>query len=283
MISLIRHWLFNIPFKHRDPITEFEPFHLIKYINNSKIVSLRQIDKLSAMIRSGRPISQVLRIHPFLNLRLKVNSKILIPRTETEYLVHELIGVIKKYRKNGDSLRILDVGTGTGCIGIALAANLANVHVDLLDVSSYSQKCAQLNVFGHRSQIEHLGSSVNFVKANFLHQNIYDSYDMIISNPPYIPAWRLNKVQPSVLMHEPSLALFDRANINPSGLSFHEKILSNARSLLKNSLYCGPKIVLEFEAPYQAKRLGRLALSYGFSKWKFIADQFQVKRFLFIY
>jgi len=283
MSSLIRNWLFQVPFKHTNQVFEFENVHLLKHLNTLKMVSLRKADRLAGLLRYGRPISQVLRSHPFLNLNLHINRKVLIPRTETEYLVHELIRAIKKYRSDSGKLYILDVGTGSGCIGLALAANLPNVHVDMVDFSPYSQICAESNAFSHAKLMDNLGSSFKFIKLNYLQHNIYAKYDIIVSNPPYIPSWRRSTVQKSVLEHEPHSSLFVRPNFDGSGLAFHRKIMDNARALLKCSKYRGPKIAMEFESPYQAKRLSRLATMFGFLKYMFVSDQFKVKRFLFIY
>ena len=168
------------------------------------------------------PIQYILGVTHFYGLEFEVNSAVLIPRPETEELVDWI--VLKSKIKNQKSkLKILDIGTGSGCIAIALAKNLPNAQVFALDVSEKALATAKTN------------AELNQVTIQFLHQSILETedlaqeFDVIVSNPPYVRELEKQEIKKNVLDNEPHLALFVEDN---DALIFYRKIAQLAQKNL---------------------------------------------------
>ncbi|MCF8273140.1 MAG: peptide chain release factor N(5)-glutamine methyltransferase [Flavobacteriaceae bacterium] len=150
------------------------------------------------------PIQYIIGETEFFGLPFKVNSSVLIPRPETEELVE---WILKRQVTNKNQLRILDIGTGSGCIAISLAKNLPNAKVYALDISNDALKIAIKN-----AQLNHV--NIEFIKANILNSNAWNSefknlkFDIIVSNPPYVRELEKEHMKSNVLDNEPHLALF---------------------------------------------------------------------------
>jgi release factor glutamine methyltransferase len=146
---------------------------------------------------TGEPIQYILGEAPFYGRSFGVTRDTLIPRNETEELVHK---IIKENLKSG--LRVLDLGTGTGCIPITLALELQNPEVYALDVSVQALAVARKNAL-------QLGAQVQFMEGDLLGSipNL-DLFDVLVSNPPYVPLRDRGEMQVNVLNFEPHLALF---------------------------------------------------------------------------
>jgi release factor glutamine methyltransferase len=181
-----------------------------------------------------RPVQYVLNEAWFYGIKLYVNDHVLIPRPETEELVDWIIKDIPGTTANSNSknLQILDVGTGSGCIALALKKQLSFAEVFAIDVSKKALAVADKN---SRS----LDISVNFIEGDFLNKEDarrLPKVDIISSNPPYIPLGDKVSMLPNVLLHEPHLALFveDR-----DPLIFYKALADFSRSHLKpgGSLY----------------------------------------------
>ena len=148
---------------------------------------------------NNEPIQYVLQEAWFYGLRLEVNPSVLIPRPETEELVKEAIDFIDER-----PLRVLDVGTGSGCIALAIKTKKPFADVHAIDVSPEALETAKLN--GNQC-----GVQVNFFHTNFLDAAARGKllqYDVIISNPPYIPQSEKALMETHVTAHEPAQALF---------------------------------------------------------------------------
>ncbi|HEX8376966.1 MAG TPA: peptide chain release factor N(5)-glutamine methyltransferase [Pedobacter sp.] len=159
---------------------------------------IRILDEL----RFGKPIQQVLGEADFFGLRFKVNSRVLVPRPETEELVHWVLESIKL--DNILSSNILDIGTGSGCIPIAIKKNLPLSSVTAIDISKDALEIARQNC--ELNDVE-----VNLLEADILNADYSISnsgFDIIISNPPYITYSEKGAMHPNVLTHEPHEALF---------------------------------------------------------------------------
>jgi release factor glutamine methyltransferase len=138
----------------------------------------------------------------FCDLEFIVNENVLIPRIETENLVDIVVNYIKENKlENNTDLKILDIGTGSGCIAITLATKLSNIHVDAIDISPKALAVAKENAVKNR-----VGDRVKFIENNLL-ENITQHYDIIVSNLPYIPTKRIPILENSVKNFEPTLAL----------------------------------------------------------------------------
>ena len=168
------------------------------------------------------PIQYILGKTSFCGLDFEVDENVLIPRPETEELV-EWILLNNQIHKSTNPL-ILDIGTGSGCIAIAIAKNLPEAKVFAIDVSENALKLAKKN------------ADLNTVDVTFIHQNILETkyldqtYDIIVSNPPYVRNLEKTEIKKNVLEHEPHLALFVD---DDDALIFYRKIAALAHKSLK--------------------------------------------------
>lgn len=183
------------------------------------------------LLKKEQPIQYILGETEFYGLPFKVNEHTLIPRPETEELVQWIIN--KELRLKTQSLKILDIGTGSGCIAVSLAKNLTKAKVSALDISNEALKVAELNAELNDVKVE-------FIEANILKPETWNSelknsnFDVIVSNPPYVRELEKQQMQPNVLNNEPHLALFVKDE-NP--LLFYNAITQFAvNNLSKNGL-----------------------------------------------
>jgi release factor glutamine methyltransferase len=179
-------------------------------------------DLILEQLKREIPIQYLLGSTHFYGLELEVNPNVLIPRPETEELVD---WIVQKSRiKNQESkIKILDIGTGSGCIAISLAKNLPNAEVFALDVSEKALATAKKN------------AEFNQVTIQFIHQSILEiedlgqQFDIIVSNPPYVRDLEKQEIKKNVLDNEPHLALFVADN---DALIFYRKIAQLAQKNL---------------------------------------------------
>jgi release factor glutamine methyltransferase len=185
------------------------------------------LEKLKIQI----PIQYIIGTTHFYGLEFFVDENVLIPRPETEELVDWIVKLNSKLSKK-KNLKILDIGTGSGCIAVSLAKNIPNSEVFAIDVSENALAIAKKNAI------------LNKVPVTFLHKNILETkdlsqkFDIIVSNPPYVRNLEKAEIKPNVLDNEPHLALFvpdndplifykkiaelAAANLNPNGQLFFE-------------------------------------------------------------
>lgn len=167
-------------------------------ITSKEEVLLRQYTE---RLLEHEPVQYILNESWFCGLRFYVDKNVLVPRPETEELVE---WVVSNCKFPVDQLRILDIGSGSGCISVSLKRRIRRAEVWGCDVSDAALAVAKKNA-------ESLGTDVNFVQLDFLDSTTWQllpSFDIIISNPPYIPAKDKKDMQPNVLLHEPATALF---------------------------------------------------------------------------
>ena len=175
------------------------------------------------------PLDYIIGYTPFYKNNFKVTKDTLIPRPETE----ELVDWILDEQKSDNLISILDIGTGSGCIAISLALHLKNSGVTAVDISKEALEVAKSNA-------SKLNATVNFVNIDFLdinHWNQIGNFDIVVSNPPYIPEKERTQMEANVLMHEPKISLFV-PDLNP--LIFYENIFEFAQNHLKPNgvIYC---------------------------------------------
>lgn len=183
-------------------------------------------------LKLEQPIQYILGKTEFFGLPFQVNQNTLIPRPETEELVDFIIQSQKSDSKF-ESLNILDIGTGSGCIAISLAKNMKNAEVLAVDISSEALKVAKINA-------ELNEATVTFVEADILNQNHWNlisnprdrniKFDIIVSNPPYVRSLEKAEMKNNVLQNEPSLALFVE---DDDALVFYKAIADFATKHLK--------------------------------------------------
>ncbi len=201
-----------------------------------------------AELKKEIPIQYILGKTSFYGLEFEVNSNVLIPRPETEELIEWIIDCFVP--RNDTKLKVLDIGTGSGCIAISLAKNISNAQVFAIDVSEKALVKAQKN------------ASINEVNVTFLEKNILETedlkqqFDLIVSNPPYVRELEKEEIKKNVLDNEPHLALFVDDN---DALIFYKKIAELAQKNLS------PNGQLFFEInQYLGKEMLELLKKTGF-------------------
>ncbi len=177
------------------------PYHLI-FINREDRIKSTELDiiyNIIGQLKSGTPIQYILGETDFFGLTIKVNRDVLIPRPETE----ELVDLVLKSTPD-QPLKILDIGTGSGCIAISLAKNHPDFQVYGMDISGKAITLADENA--------HLnGVNVNFFQSDILNLSekvLAAPFDIIVSNPPYVRESESLLMQPNVLDYEPHQAIF---------------------------------------------------------------------------
>ena len=186
-------------------------------------------------LSQGEPLQYVVGTAPFGNLRFEVTPSTLIPRPETLELV-EWVAADEQVRP---ALRLLDIGTGSGCIAISLASLLPQALVSAWDISAEALALARRNA-------ERNGVAVDFKQVDVLHVTEAETYDCIVSNPPYICEAEKAEMTDSVLLHEPHTALFV-PNTDP--LRFYRAIAQLALSNLSH----GGTLYFEINRAYGAE------------------------------
>ncbi len=200
----------------------------------------KNIEKDYLKLKQNYPIQYLIGYVDFYGYKIDVNEDVLIPRYETELLVEKTIKYIKKIFNN--NVNILDIGTGSGAIAIALKKNIDS-NITGVDISDKALLMANKNAINNNIDI-------NFIKSNIF-SNINDKYDVIISNPPYISIDE--EVMDSVKKYEPHLALYADDN----GLYFYKRIIEEA------NLHLNKKFIIAFEIGYwQADLIKEIALKY---------------------
>ncbi len=174
---------------------------------------------------NGEPLQYITGEVEFYGLTLKVNPSVLIPRPETELLVEKII----KENKERETLKILDVGTGSGNIAIALKANLPNAEIFSIDISEKAIETAKAN-----AELNGLAEDVTFETADIFDESVVaelHGFDIIVSNPPYVSKEEMEDVQKEIKDYEPREAVTDSAN----GLKFFNRISSVAKMILNEN------------------------------------------------
>ena len=189
--------------------------HLDDYVEEDKVKLFKEEMK---SLKEGKPIQYVLGHVNFFGNKFYVNKNVLIPRFETEELVEKTIEYINKYFK--EPIDIIDLGCGSGVIGLTLENKVSTNSVDLIDISKEALEVTQQN-------IENLNSKANTIESNFF-GNIDKKYDVIISNPPYIKT--NEEIEDIVKENEPHLALY----AGDDGLDCYKKILQDIKPHMKD-------------------------------------------------
>lgn len=219
--SVITEWVF-------DKLVQVSRLDIIKapesIMNTEKI---KILDEALGKLLQHYPVQYLLGETVFYNLILKVNNAVLIPRPETEELVHWIINDLKETATD-KKYSILEIGCGSGCIAIALQKNLPGTTITAIDISEVALAVAIEN-----SKINN--ASIDFLLVDFLDESEWmklPKVDIIVSNPPYIPVAEKNMLDKNVTHFEPHTALFVP---DKSPLLFYEKIANFAKSNLKKS------------------------------------------------
>lgn len=180
-------------------------------ILDEKIILL--INASLAALNKDKPVQYITGEAWFHKMKLKVSPAVLIPRPETEELAETVI----QYLKNKPVKKIIDIGTGSGCIAIAIKNNVPFAAITAIDISHDALAVAEENALAQNT-------AINFLQTDFLSEKNwpqFEKYDVIVSNPPYIPENEMERMDKNVTAYEPHTALFVE-NKNP--LIFYDKI-----------------------------------------------------------
>jgi release factor glutamine methyltransferase len=188
--------------------------------------SMNRIREICGELKSGKPLQYILGETEFFNCRFRVGTDTLIPRPETEELVNLIIAENRNFAG-----KILDIGTGSGCIAIALAANMPLAKVTGTDISQGALEIARQNAVINKA-------AVDFVLDDILETGITGQFDIIVSNPPYVRESESRFMADNVVRYEPHSALFVP---DEDPLVFYRKIISFST----NKLLPGGKIYFE--------------------------------------
>ena len=218
-----------------------------------------------SQLKQERPIQHILGKAHFCELEFRVDENVLIPRPETEELVYWIINEVQKGDPR-EEVKILDIGTGSGCIAISLAKNLPNAKVYALDISKKALQIAGENAMDN-------GVDIFFLEADILSlEGFKDKFDVIVSNPPYVRELEKLEMKNNVVEHEPGLALFVS---DGDPLIFYKKITRFALSHLKKGG------VLFFEInQYLGEEMKQLLEAENFSEIELRKDMFGNDRML---
>ncbi|MBM3839795.1 MAG: peptide chain release factor N(5)-glutamine methyltransferase [Verrucomicrobia bacterium] len=207
------------------------------YLNFARPLSETEIDAVRQMVkRRGHrePLQHITGSTSFCGLELKVTPAVLVPRPETELLAERAWKFLNERAGQSGPVTALDFGTGSGCLAVALAVNAPAVRFRAVDVSEAALEVARENAAAH-----HLSDRIQFGCGNG-----FDAlpggarFDLIVSNPPYIPSREIETLQPEVRDFDPRLAL----DGGEDGLGFYRALASKAKSFLRPE----GKLMLEF-------------------------------------
>lgn len=200
-------------------VLKLSPMDLVlshrKTVGEEEIATVRN---MAARRIAGEPLQYILGTQEFMGIEFAVDKNVLIPRADTETLVETVLQHL-----SGKGASMLDIGCGTGCVGLAAAYHNKRIYLRGVDISDYALELSQKNA-------EKLGISerADFVKADILTQHLQGKYDVIASNPPYIRTDVIPTLQKEVQCFEPHLAL----DGGEDGLKFYRRIVSEAAILL---------------------------------------------------
>jgi release factor glutamine methyltransferase len=202
----------------------------------------------------GEPIQYITGEQEFYGLPFRVTPDVLIPRPETEHLVETVLALAGGF----EAPSIADVGTGSGAIAVALAHNLPNAEITALDISRPALDIARLNA--ERNGVAH---RIRFVQSDLLASVASERFEIVVSNPPYVPTTDRDSLSVEVREHEPAVALFAGAD----GLALYRRLILAAFTALE------PRGWLAMEMGYgQSTAIVEMMTAAGFSRIESVSD-----------
>lgn len=200
------------------------------YTHKKDLVDKESVDKFLNLVykrKEGYPLQYILGKQEFMGIDFYVEEGVLVPRPDTEVLVEKVIDIVKHKYKDKKVVNVIDIGTGSGAITLSLAYYLKNTFIYSIDISDKAlyvanKNCNRLN----------LQDRVKFLKGNLLEPlsdlKLFNSIDIIVSNPPYIPSREIDSLQKEVSRYEPRLAL----DGGEDGLDYYRQIVSQSLKYL---------------------------------------------------
>ncbi len=197
------------------------------YLNFDQPVTETQLSQVRAMVKrrgEREPLQHLLGSTCFCGLDFAVNSSVLIPRPETEVLAEKAWCHLRDLTRTGKSSSplVLDLGTGSGCLGVILAVKCPEAKVHAIDISDDALEMARANA-------KRSGVSITFYKSDLFTTLPKDlKFELVVCNPPYIPRPEIEELQPEVRNYDPRLAL----DGGPDGLDFYRRLASDAQTFM---------------------------------------------------
>lgn len=209
-----------------EKITGFNSFYQRRFSNQELLLDdEKKLSEVCTELKTGKPYQHILGEAEFYGMTFFVNEHVLIPRPETEELLELAIKKIHASALPIESMKILDIGTGSGIIPLVLKKHFPDAKVSSVDYSEKALEVAKKNADFHQMNI-------NFLHADYLNFVLEEQFDVIISNPPYIGIDEQDEIEDSVKGFEPEMALFSPTS---DALIFYRKIAEDAQKQLADN------------------------------------------------
>jgi release factor glutamine methyltransferase len=234
------------------------------YLKFEDIINKSKLKKLKSWIKrriQREPLQYITGKVEFYGLRLISTPQALIPRPETERLVDITLNSLEKIPEP----KILEIGTGSGCVSIAVSNKKPKANIVSLDISKDALELAEINAKSNNCK------NINFLEMDFLSEIPDDKFDILISNPPYISQKEIKNIMPEVKNYEPRIALTDFEE----GLNFYYRIAKVGRTLIPNGI-----IILEVGLGKHPQKVFSLFKEAGFDQLELIKDYNNNERIL---
>lgn len=234
------------------------------YLKFEDIINKSKLKKLKNWIKrriEREPLQYITGKVEFYGLKFISTPQALIPRPETERLVDITLNSLKKIPEP----KILEIGTGSGCVSIAVSNKKPRANILSLDISKNALELAEINAKSNNCK------NINFLEMDFLNEIPDGRFDILISNPPYIPQKEIENIMPEVKNYEPRIALTDFEE----GLNFYYRIAKVGRTLIPNGI-----IILEVGLGNHPQKVFSLFKEAGFDQLELIKDYNNNERIL---
>ena len=234
------------------------------YLKFEDIINKSKLKKLKNWIKrriEREPLQYITGKVEFYGLKFISTPQALIPRPETERLVDITLNSLKKIPEP----KILEIGTGSGCVSIAVSNKKPRANILSLDISKNALELAEINAKSNNCK------NINFLEMDFLNEIPDGRFDILISNPPYIPQKEIENIMPEVKNYEPRIALTDFEE----GLNFYYRIAKVGRTLIPNGI-----IILEVGLGKHPQKVFSLFKEAGFDQLELIKDYNNNERIL---
>ena len=232
------------------------------------------------MQKESEPIEYVRGFTEFLGCKIDLSKRSLIPRPETEFWTEKAINSMYHDFQSfqNRSIEVLDIFSGSGCIGIAVLKHIKNCEVVFLDKE---EKCLEQIKINLKINASLIRANKGFTKRkryvvvkSDVFSNIRGQFDCIFANPPYVATTKINKIQKSVLKYEPKLALL----AGDDGLFYIREFLKEAKDYLNPE----GRIFMEF-SPEQKNQIEKLIKKFHYRSWEFNKDQYGKWRWVIVF
>ncbi len=215
-----------------------------------------------ARLKKGEPLDYIIGFVDFLDCKIDLSKRPLIPRPETEWWTQEAMERLPKDKP----LKVLDMFSGSGCIGVYIMRHVKNAHVTFADSEKNTIEQIEINC-----KINKFLKTRYQIIQSYIFENITGTFDYIFANPPYIPIAKKDGLQESVLKYEPHVALFG----DKGGTFYIKQFLSQARNFLNPR----GQIFMEFDS-FQKPVIEKMLKKFGYQSWQFHKDQYKKWRWV---